>query len=78
MYFLIGDDDLLENYNIIWDKVSADKKKELDSKRVHNKNFIKTRTKLFGNEATDFYDGLSPKVDSNHTCLAVIRFYFAL
>ena len=24
MYFLIEDDDLLEKYNIIWDKVSAD------------------------------------------------------
>ena len=27
MYFLIGDDDLLEKYNTIWDKVSADIKK---------------------------------------------------
>ena len=27
MYFLIEDDDLLEKYNTIWDKVSADIKK---------------------------------------------------
>ena len=27
MYFLIQDDDLLEKYNIIWDKVSTDIKK---------------------------------------------------
>ena len=27
MHFLIEDDDLLEKYNIIWDKVSADMKK---------------------------------------------------
>ena len=27
MYVLIEDDNLLENYNIIWDKVSADIKK---------------------------------------------------
>ena len=27
MYFLIKDDDLLEKYNTIWDKVSADIKK---------------------------------------------------
>ena len=33
MYFLIEDDDLLEKY-IIWDKVSADIKKEFDSKPV--------------------------------------------
>ena len=29
MYFLIGDDDLLEKYNTIWDKVSADIKKRI-------------------------------------------------
>ena len=31
MYFLIEDDDLLEKYNTIWDKVSADIKKEIHS-----------------------------------------------
>ena len=30
-YFLIEDDDLLEKYNTIWDKVSADIKKEFDN-----------------------------------------------
>ena len=30
MYVLIEDDDLLEKYNNIWDKDSADTKKELD------------------------------------------------
>ena len=29
MYFLIEDDGLLEKYNTIWDKVSADIKKNL-------------------------------------------------
>ena len=29
MYFLIEDDELLEKYNTIWDKVSADIKKNL-------------------------------------------------
>ena len=38
MYFLIKDDDLLEKYNTIWDKVSADIKKEFDSDLVYNKN----------------------------------------
>ena len=31
IYFLIGDDDLLEKYNIICDRVSADIKEEFDS-----------------------------------------------
>ena len=78
MYFLIEDDDLLEKYNTIWDKVSADIKKEFDSKPVYNKKFLKTKIKSHGDEVTDFYDKKIPKVDSNHTCLAVISLDSAL
>ena len=31
-----------------------------------------------GDEVTDFYDKKIPKVDSNHTCLAVITLHSAL
>ena len=34
--------------------------------------------KSHGNEVTDFYDKKNSKVDSNHTCLAVISLDFAL
>ena len=37
MYFLIEDDDLLEKYNTTWDELSANIKKEFDSKPVYNK-----------------------------------------
>ena len=56
MYFLIEDDDLLEKYNTIWDKVSTDIKKEFDSEPVYNKEFSKTKIKSHGGEVTDFYD----------------------
>ena len=56
MYFLIEDNDLLENYNIIWDKVSADIKKDFDSEPVYNKTFYKTKIKWHGDEVKDFYD----------------------
>ena len=75
MYFLIEDDVLLEKYNTIWDKARADMKKELDSEPVHNKEFLKTKIKSYGDEVTDFYDEEIMKVDSldsNHTCLAAI------
>ena len=73
MYFLIEDDDLLEKYNTIWDKVSADIKKELsDSEPVYNKNYLKHKIKSHGDEVTDFCDKKIPKLDTNHTCLAVI------
>ena len=42
-YFLIEDDDLLQIYNTIWDKVSADIKNGFDSKSVCNKEFLKTK-----------------------------------
>ena len=78
MYFLIEDDDLLEKYNTIPDNVSADIKKEFDSEPVYNKEFLKTKIKPHGDKVTDFYDKEIPKVDSNHTCLAVISLDSAL
>ena len=70
---MIEDDDLLKEYNTVWGKVSADSKKEFDSKPVYNKEFLKTKIKSHGDEVTDFYDKKIPKVDSSHTCLAVIN-----
>ena len=70
MYFLIENDDLLEKYNTNWGKVRFDFKKELDSKPVYYKKFLKTKIKSYGDVATDFHD--KQKVSCNHTCLAVI------
>ena len=72
MYFLIEDDNLLEKYITIWDKVSADIIKKFDNKSDYNKSFLKMKIKPHGNEVTDFYNKEIPKVDSNHTCLTVI------
>ena len=60
------------------DKVSPNIKKEFDGKLVFNKIFLKTKIKSQSNEITDFYDKQIPKVDSNHTWLAVIRLDSAL
>ena len=78
MSFLIEDDDLLEKYNTIWDKVSANINKEFDSEPVFNKKFLKTKIKSHGDEVTDFYDKEIPIADSNDTCLAVISLDSAL
>ena len=53
MYFLLEEDDLLEKYNTIWDKVSADIKKEFDSEPMYKKNYLKTKIKSHGIEVTD-------------------------
>ena len=39
---------------------------------------MKTKKKSHGDEVTDFYIKKIPKVDSNHTCLAVISLDSAL
>ena len=78
MYFLIEDDGLLEKYNTIWDKVSADIKKEFDSEPVYNQEFLKIKIKSDGDEVTDFYEKEVLTVDSNHTFLAVISLDSAL
>ena len=56
MHFFNEDDDLLEKYDTIWDKSSADIKKEFDSDPFFNKNFLKTKMKSHGDEVTNFYD----------------------
>ena len=39
---------------------------------------MKTKIKSYGNEVTNFYDKNISKLDSNHTCLAVITLDYAL
>ena len=74
---MIGDDDLLEKYNTIWD-ITSDMKKKIDSEPVYNNFFLKNKVKSHGYEVTDFYDKNIFKVDSNYTCLAVISLDSAL
>ena len=52
--------------------------KEVDSQPAYNKKFLKTKIKSRGDGVTDFYDKGIPKLNSNHTCLAVISFDSAL
>ena len=78
MYILIKEDNLLEKCNAIWNKVSADIKKEFDRKHVYKKNILKIKIRSFGDEATSFFNKEIRKVNSNHTCLAVISLDSAL
>ena len=41
--FLIEDDDIIEKYNTIWDKVIAYIKKDFDNEPVYNKYFWKPK-----------------------------------
>ena len=46
MCFLIEDDDFLEKYNTIWDKVRACNKKEFDNEPAYNKKSFETCNKI--------------------------------
>ena len=46
MYYLIEDVDLLDIYNTIQDKISADIKKEFDRKPVNNKKIFENHGKI--------------------------------
>ena len=72
IYFLIKNDNLLNKYNTIQDKISTDAKIELNGIPVYNKTFLKTKTKVCGDEATDFHDKELHKVNSSFTCLVVM------
>ena len=76
--FLIEEDDLLKKFNTIWDKVSDKAKKEFNSDHVYCKVLLKIKIKSDDDEVTDFYDKIILKVDSNHTCIAVISLDSAL
>ena len=78
VYFLIKDDDLLEEYNTIWVKVSADIGKGFDNQPVYNKEYLKTKIKSHDDKITDFFDKEISKVDSIYTCLTVISLDFVL
>ena len=70
--FLIKDNDLLEIYNTIWDKVSA------DLEPVYDKEYLKTKIKSNSDKVTNFFKRKIPKVDFNHTSLAAISLNFVL
>ena len=63
IYFLIEDESLLEKYKTIWNKVSPDIKKELDSKPVYRKSFLKNKIK--SSNLKDFHDIKMSKAGSN-------------
>ena len=64
--------ELLEKYNTVWDKSQRWYQKNFDSEPVCNKNYLKTKIKSHGDDFTDFYNKKIPKLDSNHTSLAVV------
>ena len=71
--FLIKDDELLEKYNEIWEKVKNSLKKEFDSEPVYNEKYLKAKIKSYNGKINpNFLDNKIPKESSQFICLSVI------
>ena len=68
VYFLVEDEDLLDKYNTISDKVSSGFKKNLIANLYTIKKFLKTKIKTYGDETKDFHNKEMRKTGPNHAC----------
>ena len=70
--FLIKDNELLEKYNEIWEKVKNSIKNELDSEPVYNEEYKKSKIKPYnGKINTNFHDNKIPEKGSQFICLSL-------
>ena len=70
--FLIKNDELLEQYNEIWDKFSKVMKNEFDSVPVYDDKYLETKIKFFEEKFnTNFHDHKAPDQGSQYICLSV-------
>ena len=60
--FLIKDDELLEQYNEIWEKLKNSLKKELGSNPIYNEKYLKAKIKSYnGKINANFHNNKIPK-----------------
>ena len=73
MSFLIKDDDVLDKYNEIWDKIKEKLNIKFHNTSVHDETYIKAKEREFdGVIKTNFLGGKLPKENMHYTCMACI------
>ena len=73
--FSIKDDELLQKYNEVWEKVKNSLKKESDSEPVYNEKYLKAKIKSCnGKINTNFHNKIS-RESSQSICLSEILIY---
>ena len=73
MSFLIKDDELLEKYNEIWEKVKNIIKKKFDTELLYSEKYLKTKIKSYNGKINpNFQNNKIPKEGSQFICLWVI------
>ena len=83
MSFVIKDDDLLDKYNEIWDKINTDLNIKFDSMPVYDEKYMKPKVREFngvintnflGDEIskTNFLGDEIPKESIHYACIACV------
>ena len=73
MSFVIKDDDVLDKYNEIWDKIKETLSIKFHSMPVYDEKYIKAKVREFnGVIKTNFLGDKIPKESMYYTCLACI------
>ena len=68
-----ADDDVLDKYNEIWDKIKETLSIKFHSMPVYNENYIKVEVREFnGVIKTNFLGDEVPKENEHYTCIACI------
>ena len=73
MSFVIKDDDVLDKYNEIWDKIKETLSIKFHSMPVYDEKYIKAKVREFnGVIKTNFLGDEVPKENEHYTCIACI------
>ena len=73
MSFVIEDDDVLNEYNEIWDMIKEKLNVKFHSMPVYDEKYIKSKVKEFnGVVKTNFLGDEIPKENMHYTCIACI------
>ena len=73
MSFVIKDDDVLDKYNEIWDKIKETLSIKFHSMSVYDEKYIKAKVREFnGVIKTNFLGDEVPKENKHYTCIACI------
>ena len=73
MSFVIKDDDVLDKYNEIWDKIKETLNIKFHSMPVYDEKYIKAKVREFnGAIKTNFLGDKIPKESMHYTCIACI------
>ena len=73
MPFVIKDDDMLNKYNEIWDKIRETLSIKFHSMPIYNEKHIKAKVREFnGVIKANFLGDEVPKVNKHYTCIACI------